>query len=189
MEDKKQETKITVIEFNYHLNRAKNSTKSLDAIYVYCLNIMRKYIYFRFGNKSFLECVPHDVFTKVILEKPPDKYIDYPSAYLCEAAHNYILSLYREKDNNTEELTEYSACADADIEFFEFSDPKAAVAWNKLDEQSKYIIRMNIFKHYQLNEIADIMGLSYDCVRTKKSRALKYLKHILKQCKQLNKEV
>ncbi len=189
MDKNKKETTFTANEFNYHLNRAKVSTKSLDAIYDYCLDIMRRHIYYTFGNKTFLECVPHDVFTKVILEKPPDKFIAFPSAYLCEVVHNYVLSLYRKKDNNTEELTEFSACYSEEIEVFEFSDPKLQKAWDKLDEQTKYIINLNIFQHYQLNEIADIMGLSYECVRTKKSRAFRYLKPILKQCDQLDEEV
>lgn len=170
-------------EFNKHLKRAGNNTRSFEILYEYCIKIMKKHIIYRFGKEkylSFLKNVPHDVFTKVIIENPPEKFKACPSKYLCKAAYHHSLSLLNLKDNCAEEYIEDCSYAPDYKEKLEFSSEEIEAAWNNLDEQSKYIVYLNVLKKYKLIEVASIMGLHYDNVRTKKSRALGCLRKAAK---------
>lgn len=181
---------FSVLDFNYHLKHAKNKTRSFDLLYEYCLSIIKKHIVYRFGLKnfdSFLSNVPHDVFTRVILEYPPKGFIASPSGYLCKAASNFVISLYSSEDNKTVELDEnYHYMPEYEDEF-EFESEEIERAWNSLDEKSRYILYMNEYLDYRLTEIADIMGERSDYVRTKKSRALKALRNAAVKIKPKNK--
>lgn len=172
---------MNVIEFNYHAKRAHDNPDSVDVIYFYCVDIIRERLRFRFGKKFFDTNAPHDIFTKMFIEKTPKNFIVSPKAYLCKAADHYALSLLRKKDNCTVELLEeYSYTQDYSSDL-EFESKEMEDAWNSLDEITQFIIFWNYFHDYPLFELAEILGKSYDCVRTKKSRGMKILKEVAKK--------
>lgn len=173
--------KMTSSEFNFHVKHACMDTNSFDAIYSYCLGVIKIHINCKFGNKLFDKNIPHDVFTKVIIENPPTKYIINPAAWLCRIADNYVYSMYKLKDNQTVELDEnYAYVPDYETEI-EFTSKALKKAWDELDEDSKYIMYLHTCLYYKLKEIAVMLDEEDTYVRTKKCRAKKILKQAIKE--------
>ena len=78
-------------------------------------------------------------------------------------------------DNNTLELyDEYPYFPDYDNNI-EFASEEVEKNWYKLDELTRYIVYLNTCLKYKLNEIAEMLNLRSDYVRTKKSRAFSSL--------------
>lgn len=178
---------MNVIEFNYHAKRARDNRDSVDAIYAYCLDIIRKRINYRFGPDFFEPNVPHDLFTKIFIENPPQKFIASPPAYLCTSADRYALSLLKRKDNCTLELNEEVGYLQDYSSELEFDSKEMEDAWYSLDELDRYIISMNCFQKYKLSEIAGILDVKPEYVRTRKSRGLKTLGENYKKNKKNSK--
>lgn len=169
------------LDFNFHVKRACADKKSLDEIYSYCLGVIKIHINCKYGKNFFDATVPHDIITKVIIEHPPTKPITNPVSWLCRITDNYIISVFKRKDNQTVELTEdYGYDPEYEVESG-FSSEELKKAWDSLDETSKYIVYLNVYQNYRLNEIAVMLEKRADYVRTKKSRALKVLRKAIKE--------
>lgn len=179
---------LSVSEFNHHLKHVNKSTRSFNLLYEYCLTIMKKFLINKYGYKEYLtrlNNVPHDAFTKMMIENTPKKYIEAPSAYICRSADNYAKSMYGSRENNTVELNEECACSEDIEEELEFTSAEAETAWKSLDAVSRKILKMNVLDGLKLTEVSDVMGLRSDYVRTKKCRAVKVFKKALNRRFQL----
>lgn len=174
-----QKLRMSVEEFNYRLNNLKDEN-SLKILYRYSLEIIKEHIQYKYGNNNFYSNVPHDVFTRLTIEYPPKKFIQSPISYLCQATHNFMTDILMLNDNNTLELyDEYPYFPDYDNNI-EFASEEVEKNWYKLDELTRYIVYLNTCLKYKLNEIAEMLNLRPDYVRTKKSRAFSSLKLALK---------
>lgn len=172
---------ISAKEFRYHLRRAPIDPDSLRILTAYCYPIIRDYIRNRYGKNNFYDTVPQDVFTRIVFEYPPKKFIEAPVAYLCRATKNYIHNINNSKENQTLELFDnyvYNPEYEKDIEF---SNEIVEKAWGKLDDISRNILYLYCCCNFKLKEIAELLNLNYDNVRTKKSRAIKEFKKFLKE--------
>lgn len=177
---------MSVREFNYHIKRAKFDGISMNAIYLYCLPIVKEHVHYRYGSNNFYNEIPHDVVTRITIEYPPKKYIDSPIAYICKVTQNYLNNLTKLNDNQTLELFDnypYELNFENNMRF----DEKIIPSWHKLDYLSRYILYLNVFLKYKLKEIAELLNLKPDYVRTKKCRAVQFLKNEIKKEK-LKKE-
>lgn len=174
-------SKMTSLEFNYYAKRACTDNKSFKKLYSYCLGVIKIHINCKFGGKIYDANIPHDVFTKVFIENPPKKPIANPVAWLCRIADNYIISMYKLKDNQTVELTENYGYVPEYGEGVSFTSEDLRKAWDGLDEVSRYIVYLNTCLKYQLNEIAAMLDKEPEYVRTKKCRALKDLKKAIRE--------
>ena len=168
-------------DFNYHIRRASYNNESMKLIYEYCEEIIKIHVHYRYGNNNYYDDVPHDIITRITIEYPPKNYIKSPPAYICIATQNYLNNLTRLSDNQTLELFE-NYPYEPDFESnFEFLDENIIPSWNKLDYLSRYILYLDTLLNYKLNEIAEMLSLRPDYVRTKKSRAIKFLRLSLNQ--------
>ena len=93
----------------------------------------------------------------------------------------YINDIHNSKDNQTIELFDNYPYFPEYERNIEFGNKKLCEEWDKLDELSSYILYLNVCLKYKLKEIAEILNLRHDYVRTKKSRAFKTLKTAVKQ--------
>lgn len=179
---------LSVKEFNDYLKRAKFDKTAFEVIYRYGVSTIKDHVINKYGLSNFYDNIPHDVVTKIIFEKPPDKPITNPTAYLCRAARNYMYSAYHLKDNQSLELFEDCAYIPEFENTLEFSDEVAEQAWYKLDKESRYILYLSEILDYPLREVAERLNKSYDGVKSKKWRAKVDLKNYIKTIKQTNKE-
>ncbi len=162
-------------DFNFYLKQARYDIASLNIIYTYCTEIIREHIHYKYGKNNFYNTVPHDVFTRIAFEFLPKKFINAPVSYLCRATQNYMIDIFNLKDNQTLELTDNYPYFPEYENSIEFINEEFQKEWYKLDKLTRYIIYLDICLDYKLKEIADMLGLRADYVRTKKSRAIRTL--------------
>lgn len=181
--------KLSNIEFNYHLNRAWIDEQSAKELLIKCIPVIKRHIIYKFGYRQsleYIETAPYDIMTKIIFDEPHNKFIFAPVKYLCSVTDNFIVSRHKLKDNQTLELNDdyfYNQEFNNEIDF---GSAEIEKCWYKLDAQSQAILYMNILNGYRLNEIAEIMNINYDFVRTKKSRAIKFLRNSITNKKEIS---
>lgn len=163
-------------KFNRLLNSAWHDNELMKEFYEYASQTIKNCIKYNYNNNSFFNEVPHDIILKITLYNRPDYFITNPVAYLCRLTHNHIRDLLRQNNNRTLELNEncpYEYDFESNIEF---NSEDAHKAWNKLDYLSRKILYMNECLKYKEKEVAEMLDLHYDNVRTIKSRAIKQFK-------------
>lgn len=178
-----QKQRIPPEEFNYYLKRAHFDEKALYAVFGYIIEVIKCFIAHRYGNNTFFSEVPYDIFTKIAIEHPPTRYIRYPVAYLCQITRNYINNMIKLKDNQTLELTENYSYEIENEKYIDFLDEYSDRAWRKLDDLTRKILYLGCCLNYKLKEIAQVLNMNYDNVRTKVCRAKKELKNTINKMK------
>lgn len=151
----------------------KKDEQAVVILNKYCIKAITHHLSLKFNNKNEVEDWAHDVFTYRILSNLPDKYIDYPKAWLYKVADNYVCTELK-KQHRTLEYKD-------DI----YSDKEFVDLYNKYileevlkdeDELTVKILILNLHYGYTFEEIAILLKIKPATARQRASRAKRKIK-------------
>lgn len=165
---------MDALRFNSLIRNCKVDKRAIEIIYEEYYAKIKLHIARRFGRLIDVDDIMHDIFLKLI-QRTPEGYVRAPTTWLYTIADNYVKDVLKSL-HITYELPEI-------VDSFNLEDTiindDIKVALKQLDESSQQIIYLHYWEGYSLKEIAGLLGLKHDNVRTKVSRAYKKLKTIL----------
>lgn len=166
---------MNVPKFNILLNNANKNEKAFEILYNFYYKRIVAQIAKNFG-KEFAEDVAQEFFIRLVKSDKKYEYIKNPTAWVftcCENIAKTKLAKENGKISFNEEIGVSSALD------FDFENTFIGTELNKLDDISKEIIILHYWKGYSFEEIAGILGITYDAVRQRHKRLKKKLKNIL----------
>ncbi len=137
------------------------------------------------GDIALAQDLAQDVFFKLY-----ESSSDFPTdsclkSWLYTTSRNISIDYLRHlKVRDNYRLLEAEALmytAEIDEEINETLAKKINEAFNALPEQCRTIVKMNIIEGYKYTEIADILGISVNTIRTQISRGYKKLRELLSE--------
>lgn len=158
-------------EFNELVRDCTTNKYAMERFCLYCIGNLKAYLILNFNIVQDAEDFAHDIFLG-ILQNLPRKYIFAPLKWLHKIADNFVFT-YRKKNKTTLELLDNLAYDPHIEERFENDDVNEAL--KLLDEKSRKIVILHLKYGYPLKEIARMFHASYPGIRTRSSRAIKFL--------------
>ena len=159
--------------FNQLLKSISVSEKSFDELY----DFYARRIVFRLSGiygRDFAEDVMQEFFFNLITGKKDYGYIKSPTSWVYKCAENIAKSKLRSKIP-VEQLTDEKEYR---RQYFDKPDIKEKL--DVLDDVSRKIIELYYWDGYNLQEISELLQITYSAVRKKHSRAKAKLKKFFK---------
>ncbi|MDE7379913.1 MAG: sigma-70 family RNA polymerase sigma factor [Clostridia bacterium] len=156
-------------QFNALIRQAKK--KDEQAVIIlnkFCINVILRHLSLKFNSRQEVEDWAHDVFAYRILPNLPDKFIDYPVAWLYKIADNYVYTELK-KQNRT---LEYRDDICSDKEFVDlYNKYTLEEVFKDEDELTVKILILNLHYGYTFDEIAILLKVKPATARQRASRA------------------
>ena len=161
-------------QFNALIKQAiKKDEHAVIVLSKYCLNIITHHLSLKFNSRNEVEDWAHDVFTYKILSNLPDKFIEYPVAWLYKIADNYVYTELK-KQNRT---LEYKDDIYSDKEFVDlFNKYTLEEVFKDEDALTVKILILNLHYGYTFEEIAVLLKIKSATARQRASRAKRELR-------------
>ncbi len=156
----------------------EQSRSKLENIYKMYKNLMYYVAYQILHSKPDSEDAVHQAFLSIIehIEKISDPICAKTQSYVVTVVERKAIDIYRQKAKKTTislEDIENTLSIDAEL-----VDP-VALAIAKLPAKARHLIQFKYYFGYSNQEVADILGLSYEGVHSLDQRTKKRLKELL----------
>lgn len=172
------------------MNNRKNEYIELENKLYNKYNEIKRYIIFKKVPHDDVEDVAHDVIVTAGSHlhqlRDPDRF----DAWIYTITKNQIAAYWKQKMRRGEKETAYDS-GEEDLNF-QYYIPKVMECPGEVlgdkdlfemirsfKEPIPYIFELHFFRGYTLKEVAKILGINYNTVKTMENRALKKLKEIL----------
>lgn len=163
-------------KFNRLICRMQFDGKAVELLYQEYYPKIKLHIKRKFGKLVCAEDVAQECFAQMMSGKVVE-YIHYPTSWVYGMADNVAKGFLKKEHPDNVPLDDSVATTCILDSIVMREDIHRAM--QKLSEEEQRILYLHHWEGYQYAEIAQQLGLSVGCVRTKVSRAYKNLKKFL----------
>lgn len=160
-------------EFNELIEKFMYDEEAFNKFFDFCILNLKRYLKSKLGDKAEVEELAHDIFTIKIYEHTPTKHVNKPHSWLKTMADNFLRTHFKKEGRYVELIDNI----DYEPYYEDHMDNERLMdELKKFDKITQQIIILYYWHGMKLDEIADLLHISYANARTKKCRAKKVLK-------------
>jgi len=174
------------------IQRAVNGdTDAFGSLYDMYVDRVYRHVYYRVGNVADAEDLTQEVFLRAWQAIGRYKKTSSPFlAWLMRISHNLVVDFYRSKKDKTyldSEIVANDSCSSPErVAEAHFDQQQLRRAMLQLPGEQQQVIMMRFIEGFPYAEIASSLGKSEGAIRVIMHRALKKMRHMLEEEKNLD---
>ena len=163
-------------EFNHLLQKTHIDEKSFNKLYNFYYNRIVRHLLGRFG-KEIAEDAAHTFFINLLKSDKKYEFIRKPTTWVYTCCDNLAKTMVSKKKKETPLLLDVES---KPLHLIDENLADIGIAVEKLDDVSKQIIYLYYWEGYSLEEISEILNISYTAIRKRHSQIKVKIKNFLK---------